>query len=402
MPQAQVESLIKLLGSTTSGRGKGNIRIPEFKNRRTTGAYDYRFRTNSVIAQNTISQNGETIRVQLPAFSACVGEMFLSLDLGALDNTGVWDCYVGAKLIKTVRLRHSDVSYEYRPELVWPILLSYCRNKEDKETRKAIFGSDVKSNGARTLVIPLLQPWSVHFSSEMYGAEPVRHGRRQSLFPAYALKENCVWEIEFHPVTYFQSGTPTNQASITNVQLLWEELVASPSVYDKIKKGMSRTVIAPDYTHLDGVTNNGSEEAYQITALLSRAPTTNIWLNLQLDANAGSRDPFNKIDRVVFEELECDGRILISDRDESEEVKRYRDVLEGVPSNRGSPLIPAISFGNDSGYSVAHASSQLSNTACNSVTLRFQASAACSGVITAEHQRQYMIESGTIKSVNIY
>ena len=165
---------------------------------------------------------------------------------------------------------------------------------------------------------------------------------------------------------------------------------------------MVRSAIAPDFTHLEGVTNNGSEESYQLTAVLSRAPTTNIWLDLQLDANAASRDSFNKIDTVVFEELECDGRILISDRDESSQVKRYRDILEGAPTNRGAPFLPCISFGNDGGYSVGHASSQLSNTACNSVTLRFQASGACNGVITAEHARLYSIESGTIKSVNVY
>ena len=104
----------------------------------------------------------------------------------------------------------------------------------------------------------------------------------------------------------------------------------------------------------------------------------------------------------MFEELECDGRILISDRDESDAVKRYRDILEGAPTNRGNPFLPAISFGNDGGYSVAHAQQQLSNTACNSVTLRTEASAACTGNFTAEHQRQYQVANGTITSVNIY
>ena len=401
MPAAQTESLIKLLGSTTSGRGKANVRIPEFKNRRTAGSSDYRFRTNSVIVKSVISNSGETVRVQLPSFSTCVGEMFLEVTCTALNNSATYDPHIGAKLIKRCILRHSDNAYEVEPEKVWPILLSNCRNKEDKATRAALFGNGTANANEQTVVIPLLQPWSQHFGNELYGAEPARHGRRdRPLFPAYALKENIVFEIEFQPRSHFIAGSPNNAGGITNVSLLWEELVASPQTYEKLKKSMAKAVVAPDYTHL-AITNNGSEQSYAITALLSRAPTHALWFNLQLDADS-SRDPFSKINTVVFEELECDGRILISDRDESEAVKRYRDILEGAPSNRGDPFLACISFGNDGGYSVSHAQQQLSNTACNSVTLRTQLSAACTGQLTAEHQRQYQLSSGTITSVNIY
>ena len=70
--------------------------------------------------------------------------------------------------------------------------------------------------------------------------------------------------------------------------------------------------------------------------------------------------------------------------------------------NRGDPFIPCVSFDNDGGYSVAHAQQQLSNTACNSVTLRFQGTAACAGTIVAQHQRQFVVDAGTIKNQNIY
>ena len=401
MPASQTESLIKLLASTTSGRGKANVRIPEFKNRRTAGTSDYRFRTNSVIVKNSINTAGEVVRVQLPSFSTCVGEMFLEITGDAIDNSALYDPYFGAKVIKRCILRHSDQAYSYEPEKVWPILLSNCRNKEDKETRANVFGASVAAGDAQTIVIPLLQPFSQHFSAEYYGAEPVRHGRRdRPLFPAYALKENVVFEIEFQPVSHFQSGSSNNGAGLSSVSLMWEELVASPDTYNRLKKAMSKVVVAPDFTHLD-LTNNGSEEAYQITALMSRAPTMALWFDLQLDSD-NSRNPFSKIDKVVFEELECDGRILISDRDDSEAVKRYRDILEGAPTNRGGVFLPCLSFGNDGGYSVSHASAQLSNTACNSVTLRTQCAAACTGCLTAEHQRQYMVSNGTITSVNVY
>ena len=165
MPSSQTESLVKLLGSTTSGRGKASVRIPEFRNRRTAGTSDYRFRTNSVVVKSTISTAGETVRVQLPSFNTCVGEMFLEVTCAAVDNGAEYDPHVGAKLIKRCILRHSDQAYEVEPEKVWPILLSNCRNKEDKETRRAVFGSSSATASAQTLVVPLLQPWSQHFGA---------------------------------------------------------------------------------------------------------------------------------------------------------------------------------------------------------------------------------------------
>jgi hypothetical protein len=300
-------------------------------------------------------------------------------------------------VIKTLRLRHSDVAYEVlNVKAVWAYLVSKCRNKEDKEQRKKIFGNSAASAAEQQLVIPLLQPWSVHFSPEMYGPEPVRHARRSTLFPAYALRENAVWEIEFEAVANFCS-TGAAGCQIKDVSLCWEEVVCSPDVATAIKKKLPKAVCAPDFT-FQPITCTGSEQTEDITALLSRAPTHSIAFYLKTTANS---DPFDIVDTLALEELECDGRILVTNRDESAAERQYKDILEGRPSNRGAPEMPVVSFDNDGGYSVAHSSQQLSNTACNSVSLKVNA-AASSGQIIACHQRHFLIDAGTIKNQNVY
>ena len=393
---AQTESLIKLLNGTSSGRGKANVKVPSFRYRRTANEANYRFRVNSVQAASTIAAAGQTIRVALPAYSAIVGEQYLKVSLAAC-SSGTYDPYTGASLIKSLRLRHSDVAYEVlNVKAVWAYLISKCRNKEDKEQRKKIFGNSAASAAAQELVIPLLQPWSVHFGPEMYNPEPVRHARRSTLFPAYALRENAVWEIEFEPVANVCS-TGAAGMQINEVSLCWEELVASPDVVAAIKKKLPKAVCAPDFT-FQAVTATGSEQSADVTALLSRAPTHSIAFYLKTSAND---DPFDIVSSLSLEELECDGRVLITNRDETAAERQYIDILEGRPSNRGAPEMPVVSFDNDGGYSVAHASQQLSNTACNSVQIKFTA-AASSGQLIACHQRQFLIDAGTIKNQNVY
>ena len=139
------------------------MKVPSFRYRRTANEANYRFRVNSVQAASTIAPAGQTIRVALPAYSAIVGEQFLKLTLNAC-SSGTIDPYVGASLIKSVRLRHSDVAYEVlNVKAVWAYLISKCRNKQDKEQRKKIFGNSSADAAEQTIIVPLLQPWSVHF-----------------------------------------------------------------------------------------------------------------------------------------------------------------------------------------------------------------------------------------------
>jgi len=392
----QTESLIKLLAGTSSGRAKANVRIPSFKYRRTANEANYRFRVNSVNVASVIPTSGATQRIQLPAFSAIVGEQYLKVKLKATDS-GNYKQYVGAQCIKSIRLRHSDIAYELtNVKEVWAYLISKCRNKEDKETRKAMFGNSAVSGAEQNLIIPLLSPWSVHFSAEMYGPEPVRHGRRSTLFPAYALRENCVWEIEFEPVSQFVASGATG-GGIEDVELCWEEVVCDQATGAKIKKALPKAVCAPDFT-FQAITTTGSEQSEDITALLSRAPTHSLAFYLR---TSGNDDPFDCISTIEMGELECDGRVLVSDRDQNEAERKYRDILEGRPSNRGTPEVPCLSFDNDGGYSTAHSSMQLSNVACNSVTLKINA-AAGSGQVMAVHQRHFIVDSGTLKNQNVY
>ena len=207
------------------------------------------------------------------------------------------------------------------------------------------------------------------------------------------------WEITFQPRSYFSSSIlATDNAQIRNVQLCWEEVIASPSVLDEIKKNLPKAVCAPDFT-VQNISCNGAETAVDITALLSRAPTHTLCFRLQ---SANQRDPFDNVNSVSLAEIEADGRILLTDRDESQAERDYRDILEGRPSNRGNPELPCISFDNHGGYAVGHSSMQLSNVACNSVTLRFDTAAACSGKLMAVHQRQYSVSGATLRNQNVY
>jgi hypothetical protein len=269
-----------------------------------------------------------------------------------------------------------------------------------------MFGLDNADGGAQTIVIPLLQPWSIHFSDLMYNVQgPEYSERNRGLFPAFAIKENVVWEITFRPRSHFTNGASGASAAngLENVTLMWEELVASSEQLEEIKKNLPLQVCAPDYTHLVSQSNDGTETDYNITSLLSKAPTHTIWFNVNLNSQT-DRDCFNKEQKVDLAELDCDGRTLVSDRDQNVAVRDYLDLIRGKPVQAASvqPQFPNICFGNDKSYSVAHAQQQLSNTACNNVVLSLKCSAASTMVITAEHQRHYSIENGTIKSSNVY
>ena len=401
---AQTESLIKLISATSSGRGTATTKISNFRYQRTTDSWDYKMRPNQINVTNEISTNGATMRIQLPAFSSAVGEQWLQIDLPQLSGDAKYDPHVGAKLIKNLRLIHSDIAWECEPERVWPILLSCCRDDKLKEKRKAIFGNATASANAQSICVPLLQPWSVHFSDEMYRSDGVRQGRRtRGLFPAFGLKENCVWEIEFQPRSHYTSDASTDSAAgPSNIALGWEEVVASSETLNKIKKSLPLQVCCPDFTFLKNQTNAGVEKEYNITSVTSRAPTNNLWLLVKANSDV-SRDPFNLVAEIDTEELECDGRIVLTNKDESRAVRRYIDMIEGRPKSQDtSPQCPVITLGNDAGYSVAHSRQQLSNTACNSVTLRVKCDAASTFDICAEHQMHYEVSGGTIRSQNVY
>ena len=405
MPE-QTESLVKLLAQTTNGRGKSTERIPEISYKRTANNHNYRYRVNQVIAKSTTSKDGETIRVQLPSFGSIVGEIMISVELDALD-AGTYDPHVGAKILKYVRLIHSDQFYEIEPKRVWPILLSQMRNKNDKEKRKELFGNSSASAAAQTLCIALLQPWSVHFSNAMYDHKGPRYGQRSGLFPAYAIKENVVFELVFEPRSAYTDGASgATTAGPKNISLLWEEVVADASTLAALKQSIPLAVCAPDFTFSDGNVNDAaSESVVNITSLLSKSPTHTLWFDVQEDS-VTDRDPFNKArgDGMSLLVLNCDGRDLISDRELNTEVKRYLQIVRGRPvgAEDEDPQFPNVSFGNDEGFSVAHARQQLSNVACNNVTLTFKCKEASVVSIVAQHQRHYEVDQGTLKSSSVY
>ena len=406
MPE-QTEQLVSLLAQTTNGRGKATERISEIAYKRTANNHNYRYRVNQVIAKSSTSADGEVIRVQLPAFGAICGEIFIQVGLDALD-AGTYDPHVGAKILKYIRLIHSDQFFEIEPKRVWPILLSQMRNQDAKGKRKELFGTGSASASAQTLCIPLLQPWSVHFANNMYDNDGPRYSTRErGLFPAFAIKENVVFELVFEPRSaYTDSASAASTAGPKNVTLLWEEVVAAPDTLEAIKRSIPLAVCAPDFTYLDSNANDGSAETVvNITSLLSKAPTHTLWFDIQ-ENSVTDRDPFNKAssDGMSLQELNCDGRDLISDRDLGAAVKRYLQIVRGRPvgAEDTDPQLPNLSFGNDEGFSVAHAQQQLSNTACNNVTLTFKCKEASVVSIAAQHQRHYEVDQGTLKSSSVY
>ena len=406
MPEA-TEQLVQLLEQTSNGRGKATERVASFGYKRTANNHNYRFRVNQVIAKSSTSKDGETIRVQLPSFGAIVGEIFVQIGLDALD-AGTYDPHCGAKILKYIRLIHSDKFYEVEPKRVWPILLSQMRSKNDKTKRKELFGTGTADAAAQTLCVPLLQPWSVHFANNMYSRDGVQYSvRERGLFPAWAIKENVVFELVFEPRSSYTNGASgATTAGPKNVTLLWEEVVAAPETLAAIKNSVPLAVCAPDYTFLDGTANDGSAETVvNITSLLSKAPTHTIWFDVQ-ENSVTDRDPFNKArgDGMSLLELNCDGRDLVTDRELGTEVKRYLQVIRGRPVGAEDidPQFPNLNFGNDEGFSVAHSRQQLSNTACNNVTLTMTCKVASVVSICAEHQRHYEVDGGTLKSSSVY
>ena len=128
---AQTESLIKLIAGTSSGRGKATQKIANFAYKRTTDSHDYKMRANQVNIGD-VSKDGATLRIQLPAFNALVGEQWLQVDFPEMQGNATYDPHVGAKFIRSARLIHSDKAYECEPERVWPVLLSCIRDEKQK------------------------------------------------------------------------------------------------------------------------------------------------------------------------------------------------------------------------------------------------------------------------------
>ena len=391
------ETLIKLLSQTSSGRGKSNKKVESFNYERTSTPANYRFRVNRVAVASTIPTGGSTVRVQLPAYKAITGECMLKLTVNAASQ-GTIDPYFGAKVLKSLKLRHSDVCYtiEDVPE-VWAYLFSKMPDAVQKAERKTIFGASAAGAAEQTVLIPLLQPWSVWVSPQMYKTAPPRHGQRSCLFRTDLLRENVVFELEFANVTDFSDAAQGVQ--IKDVELLFEELVAEPAVMEQLKQQLPRAVCAPEFTS-QTLNTTGAEQDIDITALLSRAPTHSLGFYVKKTAGA-TRDPFDIEEKLDLSEIEADGRRIVSNRGHSAAERQMRDILEGrVGTGRSAPNMPLISFDNGGQYAMSHAVQQLSNTSCNSVTCRISA-AAGTGKILAVHERLFMIDQ-TIKNRNIY
>jgi len=393
----QTETLLKILNANSGGKQRASEKTLPFSRKRTAQAHNYRFRTNSVQIENAINTAGQVVRAQLPSYRECVGEIYLKVDLKAA-TAGNYKPFVGAQLIKNLKLRHSDVSYELGdPKEIWAFLLSHMRNKQDKEVRKSLFGNSAAAAGAQQLVIPLLQPWSCFFDESMYGPSPARKGQRGTLFPSWRLKENCVFEIQFASLAEIgDSGIQGGE--IQNVSLCWEELVGSSDFLDKVKAAQPKSVVCPDFTSMP-ISISG-ETVTDITAVMSRAPVQGLFFYLQQAANTD--DPFNCEEDLTLKEVEGDGRVLISNRDQNTAEQSFRDMLRGRPNNRPSPNCPQISFAENSGFDLSHATQQISNTSLNSVTCRVNTTNACAGKILAVHQRLFTAENGTIRNQNIY
>jgi hypothetical protein len=219
------------------------------------------------------------------------------------------------------------------------------------------------------------------------------------LFRTDLLRENVVFELEFAPTSDFCS-TDAQGASIANVELLFEELVAEPSVLEALKQQLPRAVCAPEFTS-QVLNTTGAEQDIDITALLSRAPTHSLGFYVKKTAGA-TRDPFDIEEKLDLEEIEADGRRIVSNRGHDQCERDYKDILEGrVGTGRSAPNMPLISFDNGGQYAMSHATQQLSNTSCNSVTCRINATAG-SGKILAVHERMFLIDQQTIKNRNVY
>ena len=393
------ETLIKLLSQTSSGRGKSNKKVESFNYQRTATSDNYKFRVNRVAVESTISAGGAVVRVQLPAYKSITGEVMLKLRVNAA-SAGTIDPYFGAKCLKSIKLRHSDVCYTIDdPAEVWAYLFSKMPDNIQKQERKKVFGNPAADAAEQTILLPLLQPWSAWLQPQMYQSSPPRHGARNCLFRTDLLRENCVFEIEFAPVSDFVSSGATG-VQVKDVELLFEELVCDGTVLAELKKSLPRSVCAPEFTS-QVLSTTGAEQDIDITALLSRAPTHSLGFYVKKTAGA-NRDPFDIEEKLDLEEVEADGRRIVSNRGHDACERQMKDILEGrVGTGRAAPNMPLISFDNGGQYSVSHATQQLSNTSCNSVTCRIQATAG-TGKILAVHERLFLIDQQTIKNRNIY
>ena len=194
-----------------------------------------------------------------------------------------------------------------------------------------------------------------------------------------------------------QSSSNQQGAAITNVELVWEELVCAAKDRAEFEKMIPTRVCAPDFTRMAASVAAGTKTRFDISAITSRAPTHCIALFLQ---QSGEADPFAFEDDFKEAEIIADGRVVVSTKDQNAAERKLRDILEGRP-RRTAPNVPVVSFGQGS-HTMSHAHAAISNTAVNQMDLDITMENACSGSITAVHEREFAIERGTIVNSNIY
>ena len=392
----QTESLLKILNIGDSGKKKANVHVPQFQYRRSAQRANYRMRLNSVPVESSISALGQTCRIQLPSYTNLCGEIYLKLKFSEL-SVGTWNPRVAASAVSRMVLRHSDIAYEVEdPAAVFAYCLSKMRNKEEKELRKELFGTATPSGDEQNCLVTLLHPWCYFFQPEFAGDGPARHGRRNALFPAHLLKENCIWEITFAPVANLCSSN-ANGAAMSNVELVWEELVCSAKDRAEFERLIPTKVCAPDFTIMQVALAADTKTRFDISAITSRAPSHCIALFLQ---QSGEADPFGFEEDFKEAEIICDGRVVVSTKDQNSAERKLRDILEGRP-RRTAPNVPVVSFGQGS-HTLAHAHPSISNTAVNQMDIDITMENACSGSIMAVHEREFSVERGTIVNQNVY
>ena len=403
------ETLVKLRGLTGQGRSRANVTVPTVQ-RRYRNKHSYNVRANKVTVLNNTNFAGN-YSFQVPAFNSLVGEMWLEVDLPALTPPATYRKYAPLHLIDEVRLNAGQRFYSYKPREVFPILLSRCRDRFQKQQLRAIFGGTASSAGGK-FILPILTPWSVWQGEGIMDA-PDFGERRGGIWDASKLANNLVVELQFATRadgTSDGASAFATASDLGNCVLYWEELVCSKATRDAIRAEIPDSYCVEEYTRQNGVTvSDSAATTIKCAALVSRAATTGFIFRCRTAAE----DDTDLNCMAGDEELETlkvtvDGRDVYDTDGRSEQMRDYQNILAGRDSDTAvaEPKFAHWTFGNThKQYNSAHIPGLLKNGAVNELDIDVQSATGSGSTrcdVVAVHLRHFKFSDGTVKVANAY
>lgn len=353
----------------------------------TQNRYEYNVREFQAISAPAF---GATHSVKIPAHNKILGEIWLDFVLPTLDAGSYCD-NIAANLVKRLRLKCGSTFLDVEPRHFYTVALAKVTNQQRR--RECIRQLQAQAGDECRVVI--ITPWG-----NLQRGYPRQRQKQNPGFDSSRLASDLVVEIELAALLEVTNSASSATQAFAPCVCRFEELIVSEQEEAALKARLPRQWVCTDLTVQEGLESNQSSTAqYDLDALISSAPTKNLWCQVRTGAQVTAKK-FQESKGECSIKLTLDGREVY---DESASVRERKHF------NRGAP-VDVLEDGNDlRGYSFCQEPYQFSssgtfpNNEINHSTLDVSNTAEddCEINLIAEHERVCRItSSGAIRISN--